>query len=762
MNNPPITKELILLGGGHAHVIVIRMWAMNPIEGVRVTLVSEQGLTPYSGMLPGLVAGHYSYSQSHIDLPRLCQWANVRFIEQRATGILPERQVVSLQSRPEIYYDYLSVDTGGAPSLHQVEGAPEFAVPVKPVATFYARWKQIEDRLRDNISESKLRIGVVGAGAGGFEILLAMHHRATEFIRTQSKSGEGKSHCPQFHWIIRGEVLPGASDRVRRFAIAECERKNIVLQRGMDVATVREGGIVAADGREIALDEVLWCTEAKAASWPGQSGLGCNDDGFIRLNDYLQSVSHENVFAAGDVAVLDNHPRPRAGVFAVRQGPLLFQNLRNFILSQPLKIHVPQSKFLTLLSLGHRGAIASRGGISVMGDWVWRWKDHIDQTFMNRFNNLPEMGNDDSLLTRIKRALIPTPRALPNDSASMRCSGCGSKVPGDILRDVLTNVGSTKRVASKIVSVDDVVLVQSGDKQVVQSIDQLRAMLDDPNLFARIATLHALSDLYASNAVPHSAMVSATLPFASELIVKSDLTQMMSGVVLELEKADCKLAGGHSSEGAELSLGLTVNGLINKQLVTKAGAQENQALILTKPLGIGVLLATHMQARLQAEDLSSVITVMLSSNKLASEIAFDSGATAMTDVTGFGLIGHLSEMMEQSASFCELWISKVPVLDTAHNLALAGQHSSLYSANSRYARCCVGDKAAELLDNHPLVFDPQTSGGLVFSLPKENAEKCVSQLVASGYHGASIVGEVLEMEFDGSPTGSREKHIRII
>ncbi len=745
MNFLPNSKDVVLLGGGHAHVIVIRKWAMAPIEGVRLTLISEQGMTPYSGMLPGLVAGHYSYTQSHIDLPRLCQWAGVRFIEKRATGLDPENQKVLLADRPALHYDILSIDTGGAPALHTVKGADQFATAVKPVSSFYSRWQQIEQRLDQNKGAGTMRIGVVGAGAGGFEILLAVQHRIASATRSAQH---------QLYWIIRGEVLPGATERVRKFALEACREKGIKMETSFDVSEVRSDRLLAVDGRDIALDEVLWCTEAKAAEWPAKSDIACDDEGFVLTNDFLQSVSHKNIFAVGDVAVQENNPRPRAGVFAVRQGPPLFRNLQRAALEKKLVEHHPQHQFLTLLSLGNKRAIASKSAFSVVGDWVWQWKDHIDQTFMNRFNMLPEMPTEPKpLISRLLQAIYPASRVLPQNGEPMRCLGCGSKVPGDILNEVLTKITASADDGGSNVGLgsDDIAIVHTKGKDIAQSLDQLRAILDDPWLFARIATLHALSDLYASSVLPHSALLNVTLPFSSEAILRSDLSQIIDGVTYELERAGALLIGGHTTEGAELSLGLAVNGIFGEGVdntdvstLGKGGAVAGQVLVLSKPLGIGVLMATHMRGQLTANHLQAAVQLMLFSNKEAARIALESGATSMTDVTGFGLIGHLSEILLQSSCSAVLSPSEIPVLKPAHLLAQSGQHSSLYQANLRYSRYCDDESAEILRENCPLAFDPQTSGGLLFSLPESHAASCLEMLHLAGYSEASVIGKLQE------------------
>ncbi len=173
-NQPVLQQDLVFVGGGHAHALVVRMLAMKPIAGLRATLISPASHTPYSGMLPGLVAGHYSFEETHIDLARLCQWAGVRFIEAEVTGLDPQRKTLSLAGRPAVAYDLVSVDIGSQPELDSVPGAREYAVPVKPVAGLWQRWQEMERRLSRHSATATLAI--VGGGAGSVELALAMAH----------------------------------------------------------------------------------------------------------------------------------------------------------------------------------------------------------------------------------------------------------------------------------------------------------------------------------------------------------------------------------------------------------------------------------------------------------------------------------------------------------------------------------------------------------------------------------------------------------
>jgi len=234
-------------------VIVARMWAMRPVPGVRLTLVSRDVLTPYSGMLPGLVAGHYTLEQSHIDLGRLCSWSGIRFIEAEATTVDPDDRRLCFGTRPDIEFDLLSIDTGAAPDLDSVKGAAQFSTPVKPVHLFYQRWLQIMERA--NTSSIGLRIAVVGAGAGGFEILMAMRHRL-------------RSSGHRFHWIIRDQALGEFPERARTTALGVCRAQDIQVHDRFNVVEVESDGLRAEDGRRLEVDEVLWCTEARASDWP--------------------------------------------------------------------------------------------------------------------------------------------------------------------------------------------------------------------------------------------------------------------------------------------------------------------------------------------------------------------------------------------------------------------------------------------------------------------------------------------------------------
>ncbi|MEH6443370.1 MAG: selenide, water dikinase SelD [Oceanospirillaceae bacterium] len=770
-------QDIVLIGGGHSHAIVIKMWGMKPVAGVRLTLISNAVDTPYSGMLPGLVSGHYHFDETHIDLFKLCAWAGVRFLKADVTGFDPVQKRISLLNRPSVDYDIVSINTGSTPNIHKTPGAAQFATGVKPIAQFYQKWLQLQQSMQN--AQKPLNIALVGAGAGGFELILAMHHAWHKTVKSSCSSsfentedGEYNHNLKhQFHWIVSGDkVLTNHNSSVQKQALKHCEALGITVHFNFVVKQVTAQQLIAEDNsssamlnsnseKSLVVDQVIWCTAASAASWPGLAGLSLDKQGFIAINDQLQSLSHSDVFAAGDVATQINSPRPKAGVFAVRQGPVLFKNLCRAVLQKPLLTHRPQHSFLSLLATGNKYAIASKGPFSISGNWVWQWKNHIDQKFMDMLKKLPAKGTMlftqcDPVLTKESDAasdqqfLAQLKKNTTDNIDIMRCGGCGAKVASSILSETLTRVTTDIPIQRRcdvligLESPDDAAVIDPAHQAIAQSVDQFRSIIDDPYQFAKIATNHALSDLFAMGSEAQSALSLVAMPYAASTIQKRELYQLTYGIIETLNQAQCALIGGHTSEASELSLGLTVNGLINpNNLKTKSGVSAGQQLIVTKPIGTGVIMAGHMQFKAQGRDVQNCLDTMLQSNQLASTILQQFHCTTMTDLTGFGLIGHLLEMLRNSDLQCQLDISKIPVLAGALALSEQGVSSTLLEKNIE-ARHFVEQSSALLLSPlYPLLFDPQTSGGLLAWVEPAQAQQCIEKLRCAGYLDSQIVAQ---------------------
>ncbi|CAI5465514.1 unnamed protein product [Closterium sp. Yama58-4] len=601
-----VVKDLVLIGGGHSHVVVLKSFAMKPMPGVRLTLVTRDVHTPYSGMLPGFVAGHYTYDDCHIDLRPLAQLTNARLLHCCASGIdLHQRAVVLADGRPPIHYDILSIDIGITP-LQSVPGAKELTLPVKPIDSFTERWEALRSRI---LSLAPVSCAVGGHGFKGVKVLdaavVAVRHRGVE-SGGERRDGEKRDGA-------EGEASRGSSSGAGGGEERESASERPEAQEGAQEGPTVQGGMLVLDGgEEVEFDECVWCTQGGAASWLGQTGLALDNNGFIRVGDTLESISHKGVFAAGDIHSSDVYPRPKAGVFAVRQGMPLAENLRRALLDQPLKPFRPQKTFLSLISTGDKYAVFSRGSLAFEDRLMWTLKDRIDRAFMRQFNQLPAMPSPP--LPTIPVAHAAGPEALlALKSTPMRCGGCGSKVGSSLLSRVLTRLAALPsrppgrpEILLGLDSPDDAAVLaispdSTGDRQnpvIVQTVDFFRSFLSDPHTFGRIAALHALSDCFAMGADPVSALAIVTLPYGTEEKMEEELFQLMAGAIRELDAATCQLVGGHTVEGAELSLGFAVTGLADRdRFLRKAGMCAGDAIILTKPIGTGVIFAANMRCK---------------------------------------------------------------------------------------------------------------------------------------------------------------------
>lgn len=365
-------KRLLLIGGGHSHVEVLRRFARRPEPGTALTLVSPHPFALYSGMLPGLIAGHYRLEECRIDLAALAGSARARFVQTLVNGLHLDSRLAFCRSGETLPYDLASIDIGSRPDMLDVPGAAEYALAVKPAEHFIEQWSELVRRA-PALPEG-CRLLTVGGGAAGVETLLSMQHRLLH-------AGARSLRCALL--TDTPEVLQSHPPRVRRVFAQLLRRRGIEIHTSARVVEVGPHS-VRTDGYAVDGDLIVWVTGASAPFWPRACGLSTDALGFIRVNASLHAMDHPEIFAAGDIAAMES-ARPKSGVYAVRQGPPLEENLRRALRGEPLSAYGPQRHALSIISTGQRHAVASRGAIAVAGALVWLWKDWIDRRFVRRY-----------------------------------------------------------------------------------------------------------------------------------------------------------------------------------------------------------------------------------------------------------------------------------------------------------------------------------------------------------------------------------------
>ena len=747
----PVLRDIVLVGGGHSHVVVLKKFGMQPIPGVRLTLICTDMHTPYSGMLPGYVAGHYAYDDVHIDLSRLCVFAGARLFRDEVIGLDRAGQKVLCRNRPPVPYDELSINIGSTPQLASVPGAAQHAVPVKPIQQFNDRWLSLLARVKSQ--SGKTVIAVVGGGAGGVELLLAMQWRLRRELSQQGRNPDDLS----FHLVTSSDsVLPTHNPRVQKAFSVVLQQRQVTVHLNAEVTHVEAGRLKTSQGETLSADEIMWVTRAGGAAWLRETGLQISDDGFIDVRDTLQTVTDPHIFAAGDIASMINFRLEKAGVFAVRQGTPLAANLRHAVAGTALEAYRPQRSWLALISTGDKYAVASRSWLNFAGDWVWTWKDWIDRRFMAKFSLFPDMSETQrpsSSAGQVAVKLNEEESLQAISAIAMRCGGCGAKVGATVLARALGNLLPVDRddVLIGLKDPDDAAVVRvPPGKAMVHSIDFFRSFIDDPYIFGKVAANHSLGDIWAMGAEAQSATAVVTVPPGLESKTEDTLFQMMTGAMDVLREANCALVGGHTGEGKELALGFAVNGLIDddghgpiNSALSKGGMRVGDILILTKPVGTGTLFAAHARIAAKGRWIDAALKSMVVSNRIGARVLKQHGATAATDLTGFGLLGHLVEMTRPSGVDAELYLSQIPMLDGAEECVANGIVSSLQSANVRLRRALRNQADWVNHPRYPLIFDPQTAGGLLASVPADRVDACVASLRESGYPHTQIIGCIL-------------------
>jgi selenide,water dikinase len=690
VRHSPATRELLLAGGGHSHALLLRQWAMQPQRRpaeTRISLVNRGGETLYSGMVPSVVAGHLLPEQAAIDLRRLCDRAGAVFVEAEITGLDPGRRELRLAGRPPLHFDLLSLDVGAVTAA----AGPGGGMAVKPLEPFLA-WLEALPPGRP--------VRIRGGGAAAVELALALRRRGQPV-----------------QLLLRGERLRLGSGAAERAGEGMLAGAGVAIERFVPDAAPAD----------------LLCTGSRAPDWLGAAGLPVEaGSGRVQTEASLEVLGWPGLFACGDCAVIAASPRPPSGVWAVRAAPVLAANLERHLAGRPLHRWRPQGRALQLLGDGGTDpagarALACWGPLAVgPSRWLWRWKDHLDRRFLSRL------------------ATEPIAMAEP-----LACRGCAAKLAAAPLRSALARLADD---GCPPTSDDAAPLVRdAADELWLQSVDGFPALLEDPWRNARLTTLHACSDLWACGAVVCSAQALVTLPQAGPAVQEELLLQTLAGVRAVLDPLGAALLGGHTIEardGGGLGLALTVNGRVlgGQQPWPKGPLKPGERLLLSRPLGSGVLLAAAMAGAGRAVWIDGLLAALERSQAPLVALLAAHGCRACTDITGFGLLGHLGEMLAGvgPGTSVVLEADALPAYPGAAELLAQGYASSLAPANAQELALLDGPVrlAGGTAWQQQLLIDPQTCGPLLAALPADRADAALAAMGQAGFREAALIGRV--------------------
>lgn len=705
----PFTRDLVLLGGGHTHALVLQKWAMAPVPGIRLTLVTPEVKAPYTGMLPGLVAGHYATADLEIDLVGLARRSGARLIVDRARTVDIASRHVALEGRPALRYDALSINVGISSSLFGIDGFAEHGRPAKPLAAFAAAFETFVADVRTG--QRKPDVVVIGAGVAGVELALAMAHRF------RSVPGD----AARITLLESGaDVLREVSRAARHALLSELDRSGVQILTGVSVSKIERGRVrVSHRSGSVAAQFVVGAAGAHPHAWLASTGLAL-EQGYVAVGPTLATTTRPEIFAVGDCAHMSWAPRPKAGVFAVRQAPVLYHNLRAVLCGGRSKPYAPQKSYLKLISTGRQSAVADKFGLAFAGPSLWRVKNHLDRTFMARLArpvHMPQPKLPDPVALGVRE------RVDPNEP---HCGACGAKVALEPLLKGLSP-GFSPDSGGTGPGLDDAALIPREGGFDVFTTDHLRAFTSDPWLMARVAAIHAMGDIWAMGGQVDRALAHLTLPPMRDEMQASTIAEIMAGARRAFDPCGGRIVGGHTAIGAELSIGFSVIGRVAGDPVTLRGGRAGDALILTKPIGTGILLAAEMRQEADGQDYYQALQSMCRPQHQAAGL-LGGVATAMTDVTGFGLAGHLMNLLTESEVSAEIDPAAVPFLGGALGLHARGIRSTLWQANAARA----GLMAPGAGPVHGLLADPQTCGGLLASLPAERLQDTMNAFRRQG------------------------------
>ena len=697
---------------------------MGSLKNARITLINPNIEHLYSSMIPGLISKRYNFEESSIDLVKFTLNANCRFFKDTLIEIEPTKKSILCEQRGRIEFDILSLNTGSDTKIIPGSKNSTF-LNLKPFHSFVSNFESWIASL--DLGKKHLRIGVVGGGIASIEIILAVKKRL------ETKLTHITNHPKLDIFFLTKEESPFSSlnTQLKKHCLKVISENNITVVSGFLASKIDTNYVLDRNGNSFYLDLGIIATGPSPQPWADISGLSLCKNGYVRIKDNLTCEQYENIFVTGDAASLSKHPDlPKSGLTAVRQGQVLVRNIQKKLNQEPLVSYKPQFLRLSLIGTTNDNAIATYGQLAFRGSIFWHLKNFIDLNFIKKFKSFKKMDNKVNLET---------------NPQIERCGGCGSKIGSNILRSILDEFKKDK-VFSNIDSMDEDAgfSISYSDKLNLHTIDGFRQLIDDPYDMGVITAHHSVSDITAMGGVPKTALALVGIPINDEKLMKNDLRLALRGLLSGLKTYSVNIIGGHTNEAESTSLALAINGVVNEErIIKKNNIKLNDRIILTQPIGTGVIFAGLMDGHTKGRWLNQVISeIKERKDNLAGLIT--KFATGCTDVTGFGLVGHLVEMTKNSPYGITINLDKIPFFEGAEEMSAKKVRSSLFPQNISVPH--EVDKDIRDDPRFELCFDPQTAGGFLLSIEADKANLCVDALHSLGYGRCCEIGMVVDTQ----------------
>lgn len=699
----PITNDLVLIGGGHSHLSVLMKLSKRPINGNRITLITNEIDTPYSGMIPGYIEGIYSWRDSHIDLYRLCLKLNVRFIHAEVERVSAHEKEIYFKDRPKIKFDVLSINTGIQSNNREIKGAAKYCLPVKPIS-------KLTNNFLNKITNFK-SIAFIGGGAGSVELALAIKKRFLNINQDIKIT------------IITGKrgLLSTFPQKTKLTSLKTLEKFKIDIIEYKRVLEVKPKQIILSDKSLLKIDKAILSTNSMTPKWLAKSDILLTKDNYILVNKSFQT-NYKYVFASGDVIDFNNQNLKKAGVFAVRSGKPLAINIRKFILGKKLVEYKFNKNYLALIGTSKRSAIATKYNLTFNSRFFFYLKKYIDQNFIKKFSDfkIRKKFTLEALKTDVLNIFVKHKEKITDKNDIMQCKGCAAKVPLNALKQALPK---------DIVSTSEDAVSVPGHPELYQTVDMISSIITDPFLLGKIAANHSISDMVSVNSKITSAMMILQLPLSKTEINSRDLEQVLLGANEIFKTIDCPLIGGHTMIGKDKDpiIGFSILGQKQKKIKIMKNRRKiktKDLLILTEKIGSGLIFAGINNYLIDSYFQTDVIKQMIKGNLNFGKISNHLNILSMTDITGFGLANHLLNLIKRDNSKTGLTIypNKIPLFEGVNECLNKDIKSSLFKSNYDIAqKDIIYKRDKSKLDN--ILYDPQTVGGIAFIIPQEEKYK---------------------------------------